>query len=304
MVTLKQIHYFLGLALELHFAKAAQKLGVTQATLSCEIKKMEQKLGFSLFDRSDKWAICLTEAGKAYKNLIEKVPKTVQFAADESAKVARGECGNLTLAVVSFVYNALNIAAVCKKMNLIYPEITIRLLDHFSAETIEDYVRQGKADIGFSLAHKYRGPLTGLSAKKLIDIPVQIGMAANSPLAHKEKITMHDLKNARYIMPPQHTQPHLRHTFDKFFMANFQQLPNVVQEVEGIYGIQQFVAEGYGISLFPRNIGNEIPDRLIFKDIPMFSGTSVMLVIQEENNSPLLKNFIKLAFDEILHQPQ
>ncbi|MBQ8754518.1 MAG: LysR family transcriptional regulator [Lentisphaeria bacterium] len=299
MVTLKQIQYFLALAAELHFARAAQKLGITQATLSCEIKKMEQKLGFLLFDRSDKWEIRMTEAGKSYRHLIEKVPESVQNAARESAKVARGESGNLTLAVASYIYGVLNIAAVCKKMHSLYPDVTIQILDHFSAEIVEDYVRQRKADLGFSVTHEFRAPLDGITGKILFDIPVQLAISAKSPLAEKEKITMDDIKDSNFIMPPRYTQPHLRQTFDNFFTAHFHKLPQVVQEVEGFHGMQQFVAEGYGIGLFPGGVKNEFPDRLVFRDMPILSGIFLMLVMQEEYNSTLVNNFIKILFEEV-----
>ena len=299
MVTLKQIQYFLALATELHFARAAQKLGITQATLSCEIKKMEHKLGFLLFDRSDKWEIRMTEAGKSYRHLIEKIPESVQNAASESAKIARGESGNLTLAVASYIYGVFNIAAVCKKMHSLYPDVTIQILDHFSEEIVEDYVRQKKADIGFSLTHKFRAPLDGITGKILFDIPVQLAIPARCALAGKEKITMDDIKDSNFIMPPRYTQPHLRQNFDNFFTAHFHKLPQVVQEVEGGHGIQQFVAEGFGIGLFPSGVKNEFPDHVIFQDMPELSGTFLMLVIQEECKSTLVNNFIKILFEEV-----
>ena len=55
MATLKQIHDFLLLAEELHFARAAEKLGISQAALSLEVRKLEHSLGAQLFDRSDRW---------------------------------------------------------------------------------------------------------------------------------------------------------------------------------------------------------------------------------------------------------
>jgi predicted DNA-binding protein (UPF0251 family) len=66
MITIKQLQNFLVLSKELHFAKAADKLGMSQAALSKEIQKLEQKIGCELFDRSNKWDIKLTEAGETY----------------------------------------------------------------------------------------------------------------------------------------------------------------------------------------------------------------------------------------------
>ena len=61
MATFKQIRNFLTLAQELHFARAAETLGISQAALSAEIRKLEQDVGCQLFDRSDRWQIRLTD---------------------------------------------------------------------------------------------------------------------------------------------------------------------------------------------------------------------------------------------------
>ena len=75
MVTLKQIRNFLAVSETLHFARAAEKLGIAPAVLSKEILKMEKTLGFQLFDRSDKRNICLTEAGKVIGKLSDTYRK-------------------------------------------------------------------------------------------------------------------------------------------------------------------------------------------------------------------------------------
>ena len=77
MVSVKQIQNFLVLAETLHFAKAAAKLGISQATLSGEIKKLEKNLGINLFDRSDRWEIKLTVAGETYRNYIKNIPDDI-----------------------------------------------------------------------------------------------------------------------------------------------------------------------------------------------------------------------------------
>ena len=87
MVSIRQIKNFLVLAEVLHFAKAAAILNISQATLSCEIKKMEQTLGVKLLDRSDKWAIKLTAAGQSYYNGIKNIPAVIKLIKQASESV-------------------------------------------------------------------------------------------------------------------------------------------------------------------------------------------------------------------------
>ena len=122
MPTLKQIDNFLVLAEELHFARAAHKLGISQAALSNEIKKMEQSLGCQLIDRSDRWMLKLTDAGAIYLRQIRELPGTLAAAGQMARKAARGESGTLSIGVAGVVYDYRDIGAMCRNMLQKYPE--------------------------------------------------------------------------------------------------------------------------------------------------------------------------------------
>ena len=78
MITFNQLKNFLSLAEILHFARAAEKLGITQAALSRDIKKLETELSSALFDRSDKWNIKLTAFGKVYYEHLKVLPEMLE----------------------------------------------------------------------------------------------------------------------------------------------------------------------------------------------------------------------------------
>ena len=71
-----------------------RKLGITQSTLSNEIKKLEASLGFKLFDRSDKWDIALTASGKSYLQHVKDIPAMLDFARQNALEIARGGYGS------------------------------------------------------------------------------------------------------------------------------------------------------------------------------------------------------------------
>ena len=109
MATIKQIRNFLVLAQELHFARAAETLGISQAALSAEIRKLEHDVGCQLFDRSDRWQIRLTDAGAAYLQHISPLPELLDNAREAARRAVRGETGELSIVVANTVYDSLDV---------------------------------------------------------------------------------------------------------------------------------------------------------------------------------------------------
>ena len=107
MATFRQIEIFLTLADELHFGRTAERLKITQAALSKDISALEKSVGCRLFDRTDKWNIRLTSAGKAYREEIKILPDRLSLATERAKQAERGESGMLTIAVANIVYSYL-----------------------------------------------------------------------------------------------------------------------------------------------------------------------------------------------------
>ena len=80
MITIQDLQFFIKTAKELHFAKAANLLGVPQPTLSRNIKELEKEIGCQLFSRTNKWHVSLTKAGEAFLPEAEKTLRQLQFA--------------------------------------------------------------------------------------------------------------------------------------------------------------------------------------------------------------------------------
>ena len=114
MATLRQIEIFLQLAEELHFGKTAALLNISQAALSKEINALEESLSCRLFNRSDKWNIRLTHAGKAYKEHICKLPGMMNIAQEQALQAFRGESGEIAISVANMVYDYLQLGDVLR----------------------------------------------------------------------------------------------------------------------------------------------------------------------------------------------
>ena len=294
MVTIKQISNFLVLAKTLHFAKAAHELGISQATLSGEIKKLETTLGFQLFDRSDKWAITLTEAGLSYFHHVKNIPGDVKLAKQEAGKCARGESGTLSIAVSSVAYDYVNLGNICRNMNMTYPDVRLRVFDLPLTVSRFDYLRNGKADVAFFACSDTMPPPEGYVFKRLISLPVMLALPRHSHWAKNPDLQISDLKNAPFVLPPREEAPNLRQALDDLFIKTCQQPPCATCEVIGYSGTLQFVAANMGVGIIFQQRVNLYPDKVVLKKLPVQIERSLMIGYREHNQSQVLKNFLQL----------
>ncbi len=299
MISIKQIKNFLILAETLHFAKAAAHLGISQATLSCEIKMMEKKLGIQLFDRSDKWSIKLTAAGKSYYEGIKNIPNVIQQAEENALKTARGKTGHLSIAVSNITYDYVNIGNICKIMTDRYPEVKLKILDMAHSPNRFECLSNRKADLAIFAGSNNISMPEGLVAKNLMPLEFALAVPKTSALAEKAELKVEDLKNTHFILPPADEAPNLRRSWEEIFMEHCHKLPIVTHEVLGSYGTLQFVAAGLGAGFIFMPKNNIFPDKVVLKKLPVKMNRSLLVGFQENNNSPVIKNFLQILNDNI-----
>ncbi len=295
MTTIKQLRHFLVLAEELHFAKAAAILGITQSTLSNEIKKMEESLGFKLFDRSDKWDIALTIPGKNFLRHVKDIPSMLESARQNALEIARGQAGILTIAVSNFAYDLFNIGELCRKMRLAYPGVKLKIYDVQRSPQVVKNIRNGQVDVGFFMVSSPEKQAANLKYRQLSSLQMMLGIHCRHPLAVKKHITYDDLKNVPFILPPREETPVIRSFLDEIFMKHCQTLPNVSLEVIGFTGIKQLIATGHGVGLLPQNIS--IHPEIILRELPFKIPRMLIAACDISNTSLIVKNFMALLND-------
>ncbi|MBE6389034.1 MAG: LysR family transcriptional regulator [Lentisphaerae bacterium] len=299
MITIKQIQNFLVLAEVLHFARAAAQLGISQATLSCEIKKMEKNLDVQLFDRSDKWEIRLTCAGRTYYEYVKNIPADIFTARQEALKSARGERGSLAVAVSNVAYAYIDFGKVCQRMLLRYPEIKLKILDMPHGRDRFDCLKHGKADVAIFAGSSNVQLPEGFAVKNLLTLDMALAIPRKSRLAKISQLQIKDLKNIHFILPPPEEAPNLRRALDEVFMEHCQSLPVVSQEVIGIRGTLQFVAAGMGVGFLFMHKHNPLPDEVVLRKFPVKMERSLLAGCRENNNSPVVCNFLETVRQNI-----
>ena len=140
---LRHLEYFLTLSKELHFTKAAEKLGITQPTLSHQIKILEKEIGYSLFNRVGK-RVELTRVGEIVQQEALNIQDSLQSMSSQITALSKIEIGEIKIAVLPGEITDL-VSTLCIQFNQLYPNIKVIIE---TTDQVEKAVLQQNADFG------------------------------------------------------------------------------------------------------------------------------------------------------------
>ncbi|MEA0553098.1 LysR family transcriptional regulator [Lysinibacillus irui] len=140
---LRHLEYFLMLSKELHFTKAAEKLGISQPTLSHQIKMLEKEIGYSLFNRVGK-KVELTKIGEIVQQEALNIQGSILSISSQITALSNVEIGELKIAVLPGEITDL-VSTLCIQFNQLYPNIKVIIE---TTDQVEKAVLQNQADFG------------------------------------------------------------------------------------------------------------------------------------------------------------
>jgi DNA-binding transcriptional LysR family regulator len=199
-VELRHLRYFVALAGEMHFGRAAAALRITQPLLSRQIRQLEKILGLTLLERT-RPVVVLSPAGKDFsahaQNLLQETEKAIRSAqrterGREILKIAFEPCS---------VFH--NVAGLVRSLTKVLPDVQFELLDLPVTEH-GHALRTGRIDIAY--AHRNE-ELNGIEFKPLTQEPVLLALSAEHPLKPKKKISPADLVQDPFIFWPRSLAP-------------------------------------------------------------------------------------------------
>ena len=240
---LRQLRYFVAVAEELHFGRAAERVGIAQPPLTQQIQKLEARLGCSLLRRGRKTV--LTEAGAALLEEARRILPQVDRAVEATRRAAHGETGRLRLAAPpSVMLSALPTAI--RKYRVRYPDVQFTLRE-LATSAIEDALRRGEIDLGFLRETRPELPLT---SKVVIEEAVVVVLPASHVLAARKALTLAALRAEPFVFFPRVLGPAF---YDRLvgFCAQAGFSPRVAQEATQWQTVVSFVEAGMGVSLAP-----------------------------------------------------
>lgn len=241
------IRYFVVLAEELHYGRAAQRLAITQPPLSSAIKALEDELGVRLLERNSK-QVALTPAGAAYLTQARLVLERLATARDAAQAVAAGMRGRLELAITgSMLYR--EVPRIVETFGARRPDIEVNLREMSSADQLEA-LRHGQLHAGFLNARAFPAALACLP---LADDRLVCCLPESHPLAHQKSVDLGHLAEENFVMFARDVAPaNYDNVIAVFNRAGIH--PRTRHAARQWLTVIAMVAAGLGVALVPASL--------------------------------------------------
>jgi DNA-binding transcriptional LysR family regulator len=286
---LRQLRYFVTVAEELNFNRAAERLLLAQPALSQQIRNLEHELSVTLFDRSRR-QIGLTVAGRALLTEAYRILADVENAVRVTQRAERGETGCLVIGVTPIASWLL--PTVVHRYQERFPEVEIEVEELLSVQQIQALQKQ-HIDVAFVLSAPDEEDLRW---QLLSSVPSLIALPTQHPLAIRNVpyLQWKDLTAYSFVMFPRRIQMRL---FDQFISrcqsAGYS--PTIAREVAQIETILNMVSMNVGIAPVPAYLQKMVQwqgvtFRALEPPVPTFE---IFVAWRGDDTSPVLQNFLR-----------
>ena len=191
MLELRLLNYFLVLSEELHYTKAAERLHISQPTLSNQIKLLEDTMGAKLFKHEGKKTL-LTEEGQILKDHVYKI----FFSIEQTKAAIKNHAGEARTKIKIGASGCHLILSPCSDFNKLHPDISLSLEER-SSKTIFENVRQGKLDLGVVFSSLED---SAIHSEVLTLEPHFVVAPITSKIASYESVKLEDLINEPMVL--------------------------------------------------------------------------------------------------------
>jgi len=286
-VELRHLRYFCAVADELHFGRAAARLGLSQPPLSLQIRQLEEMVGARLFDRHSR-SVALTDAGRALHESARRLLRDVEAALAAARQAGSGEVGELRVAFAPTLMLS-TFADMLRRYRSRHPGVRLDLRELPSAEQTAALLR-GDIDVGFA---REAGPDQRLHVEPIAREPLMIALNRDHPRARQARVPVSALANDPWVLFPRAIAPLLYdHVLRLCQDAGF--VPRVVQESRETYTTVGLVGAGVGVTIIPAGVSRMGWRRVAYKTIPKAS-TELSMIWTAGPTRPIVETFLAAA---------
>ncbi|QDK77195.1 LysR family transcriptional regulator [Spirosoma sp. KCTC 42546] len=274
---LRRLRYYVAVAEELHFGRAAHKLSVSQPALSQQIQLLEAEVGVELFLREKRRLLRKVELTKAGSFFLQEARKILQ--ASEKAIEATRKIGLTQKEIKLGTYRMmirsriLDILTVCSQR---FPDIDLKIIEFPTHLAVQDALMDGQLDLGVTLLPFHYNQLDGIALKPGY---LKVMLARNHPLAHKDILTVDQLRDEKWV----DINRAIHTVYDDIERmckkAGFSREGAIVQEVSSIELLSGLVSLGIGIAVVPTFFDTSAIPGVVCKDLVNADGSPLTEVV-------------------------
>lgn len=288
---LRHLRYFVAVAEECHFTRAAERLGIGQPPLSQQIRQLEAEIGAPLFHRRPR-AIALTDAGASLLQDARQILDSAQQALTRTQRVARGEAGALRIGMINSAPFHPFVPRAIRDFGQRYPEATLSLEEN-STPVLAAAVAGGDVDVAF--VRPLLGNDASLAEEALFDEDMLVALPLGHALARFQSLSLWSLAGERFVLFPRDVGAGL---YDEIIatcrQAGFS--PQVAQETSQVTSIVNLVAAGLGVSLVPASMQQVHSEGVIYRPIAGEAPRARMhLIYRRDGATNIVRNMVALA---------
>ncbi|MFB7586080.1 LysR family transcriptional regulator [Streptomyces sp. NPDC056169] len=281
---LRQLEYFVAVAEERNFTRAAERVHISQSGVSAQIRQLERELGAELFDRSSR-TVTLTVAGKAaleHARAALAAAGAVGRAVGDVSDLIRGRLtvGMVNGCTVTPLFDALSV------FHQAHPGVEISLLEDNSDRLVEG-VRAGTLDV--ALIGTAGATPDGLEALTIISERLVVAVPPGHPLATQRRVTLRDLVTFPIVCMPPGTG--LRTVFDQACSARGLQ-PAIALQASAGDAIADLAARGLGVAVLSESMAASHHDRIVARTIDDVETPALLALIWKGTHSPAVRELL------------
>ncbi|MBB3229030.1 DNA-binding transcriptional LysR family regulator [Luteibacter sp. Sphag1AF] len=295
-IELRHLRYFIAVADELHFSRAAERLGMSQPPLSQQIRDLERMLGVRLLRRTNR-RVELTAAGSVYLEAARDIVARMEQATDLARRAERGEVGELRVAFTRSTPLTAMIPQAIRAFRQAFPAVHLVLEERNTLQQVEALL-DGRQEVG--ILRPTELPDTLLSEPLFADPLVVVIRADHSLLADatRTSLNMADLAGEAFVVFASAAGTGIRRQVLAMCRhAGF--APQISQEAGEASTIIGLVAAGLGVALLPSSLRHIHVEGVRFVPIASSDAASdVQVVRRRDDASPLVHQFIRLLLAE------
>lgn len=284
---LRQFRYFLIVADELSFTRAARRLNMSQPPLSQQIQQLEDELGTRLFNRTSR-RVELTAAGRELRTQARAILSQTEQAVQQVRFIGAGRTGKIDIGATGAILRG-GLASLLADYRRLMPDVRTTIHERAPALQVKA-VLEYQTDISFNRSVPGHDDLDGALAWHE---DVAVILPKGHRLARRRHVPLTDLRTDEHVM---------LHPDSSEFARNLQQccvdagfLPRISQQVVDSQSIPSLIAAGYGVSLVPASTEIFTSRDVVFRPVKPRIPADVYMVYRRREPSPAVMEFIKWA---------